>query len=131
MSVTYGNAKKADVIAFSTEGNSFAKIEVKASRRNKGSVLVGTGTLENFPKSNHLFWVLCCIPNTGDEIGQPEFFVLTNEELLAEVGIRIEEYLAKREGLGDQSKWMWSINFADLRKSSYVSAWSKIKDFVN
>lgn len=71
--VTYGNAKAADVVAFSRDGNRAVVIEVKSSA--KGSWVVG-GVV---PPPTSQPWVFVEIPQ--DELASPQYFVLLQDEL--------------------------------------------------
>ncbi len=69
--VTYGNAKKADVVAVS--GRSACPIEVKTTQQSKWNVG------NTIPEANQSIWVLVYLP--PDEMKPVEFFILTGREL--------------------------------------------------
>ena len=70
-SMTYGNAKKADVIAFSPEKNNCVVIEVKTTGQK--SWVVG-GKL---PEKSDLVWVFVLLIDNDS----PRYFILTGEQL--------------------------------------------------
>jgi hypothetical protein len=71
--VTYGNAKAADVVAFSRDGKRVVVIEVKSTSKDKW--VVG-GTV---PRPSDQPWVFVKIPAT--QVDSPSFFVLKQSEL--------------------------------------------------
>ena len=72
-SVTYGNAKSADVIALNPLTEKAKVVEVKTSA--KGRWPVGS----RVPEPSQKFWVFVNLPENIDD--QPEFFILTQEQL--------------------------------------------------
>lgn len=72
-SVTYGNAKSADVVAFSHETGKAVVIEVKTS--TKGRWPVGNRA----PAPSDKPWVFVHLPTKSDE--PPEFFVMMQTEI--------------------------------------------------
>lgn len=72
-SVTYGNAKSADVVAFSKRSGKALVIEVKTS--SKGRWPVGARVPAPSPQP----WVFVHLPLNTDEV--PEFFVMTQENM--------------------------------------------------
>lgn len=72
-SVTYGNAKRADVVAVSRETGKAVAIEVKSS--NKSRWPVGS----RVPVSSRQPWVFVHFPTESHE--PPEFFVLLQSDL--------------------------------------------------
>jgi hypothetical protein len=71
--VTYGNAKKADVVAFSRSGEIAVVIEVKSTSQPKW--IVGTFLPEVSPKP----WVFVYLPTESTEA--PIYYVLLQSEL--------------------------------------------------
>jgi hypothetical protein len=86
-SVTYGNAKSADVIAFSERTGCAVVIEVKSSRRGRWPV----GS--RVPKPSSQPWVFVGVPE--DATTPPEFYVLSQEELHNILAPKEREYMAK------------------------------------
>lgn len=72
-SVTYGNAKSADVIAFVEHSDRVVVIEVKTTRQNQW--VVGSKT----PPKSFKPWVFVNIPDDGIEA--PCFYVLSQSQL--------------------------------------------------
>lgn len=71
--VTYGNAKKADVVAFSTTGEKAVVIEVKCTSQTRWVV----GGVVPPPSSKP--WVFVYVPK--DEFEAPIFYILLQSEL--------------------------------------------------
>ncbi|MBL0143838.1 MAG: hypothetical protein IPP91_17475 [Betaproteobacteria bacterium] len=116
--VTYGNAKKADVIA--VNGAKAAPIEVKSTSQSKW-VLGGV-----LPADNSNIWVLVYLPL--DESASPEYFVLTSAELRKLVLPGHEAYNAKyfaKYGKKYSGKGVVSIE-RKLLEAKDQPAWSKI-----
>ena len=72
-SVTYGNAKKADVVAFSPKNSTALVIEVKST--SKKSWVVGNKN----PEPTEDVWVLVHIP--ADQHQTTRYFILTAREI--------------------------------------------------
>lgn len=72
-SITYGNAKRADVVAFSSSGDKFVIIEVKSTSQQKWKV----GS--RVPLSSEQPWVFVHLPEKLEEA--PSFFILTQAEI--------------------------------------------------
>ena len=83
--VTYGNAKKADVIAVVNE--IALTIEVKTTSEPKW--VLGN----QLPSANQTIWVLVHLPSDQQE--SPSYYVLTGEELHALLLPQQETYLAR------------------------------------
>ena len=128
--ITYGNAKSADILAFSLDGERFARVEVKSSRPTNGSVLVWNGTMEGFVVKPNQFWVLCVVPDVGDEASGPYFFVFNSREMWSAVEDKREAYAALRDGKGDPAGWKWKFSLAELEASLTAGAWSKILNYL-
>ena len=117
--VTYGNAKKADVIAIN--GATAASLEVKSTSQTTW-VLGG-----ELPADNSSIWVLVHLPQ--DETASPEYFVLTSAELRGLVLPQHEEYNKKyREKHGKEysAKGVVSIQ-RKLLNDSHLGAWGKVR----
>jgi hypothetical protein len=82
--VSYGNAKKADIIAFNEGRNSFVSIEVKAS--SKGKWVIG----ERVPEPSDKIWIFVHIPEIEDK--SPEFYIMTQKEIHTVLKIKEIEY---------------------------------------
>ena len=86
-SVTYGSAKKADVIAFSQDTERFVSIEVKTT--SEKSWILGS----SIPAPSDKLWVFVLLPS--DLSQSPEFFVLTSREINDFLTPLYQEYLRK------------------------------------
>lgn len=86
-SVTYGNAKRADVIAFSKTSTKATVIEVKAS--SKGRWPVGS----RVPPPSDKPWVFVHLPPKINE--PPEFFVMTQNDVHALLSSVEKEYFER------------------------------------
>jgi len=80
--VTYGNAKKADVVAVS--GRIACSIEVKTTQQPKW--VVGNKP----PEADNAIWVLVYLPNKDSDAA--EFFILTGAELYAVLKSQAEKW---------------------------------------
>ena len=86
-SVTYGNAKSADVIAFYPDLERVAIIEVKTSSR--GQWIIGN----RVPEPSDRLWVFVHLPENPVE--PPEFFILTQAEIHKELKPGEEAYMKR------------------------------------
>lgn len=73
-SVTYGNAKKAEVVAFSSNISNTLVIEVKSAAAEKW--VVGNKN----PEPSEDLWVLVHIPE--DQVQPTRYFILTSRDIL-------------------------------------------------
>jgi hypothetical protein len=88
-SVTYGNAKRADIVIFSNDYSKCSPIEVKTTRKDKWAI----GCPIPMPSSQP--WVFVYLP--AELESPPEYFVLSQEELhLLMLPIQ-NEYFSKYE----------------------------------
>jgi len=83
-SVTYGNAKKADVVALSPSGRNAVVIEVKTT--SSDSWIVGNSV----PPAGDGLWVFVYLPPS--EADSPKYFVLTSTEVHEIVGADFKAY---------------------------------------
>jgi len=116
--VTYGNAKKADVIAF-REGRSVS-LEVKSTSERKW-VLGGT-----VPPDSDVLWVLVYLPPDSREA--PSYFVLTSAELRKALLPRHDSYLkryAEKHGKAYAAAGVVSVLRHEV-DDSHLGAWQKV-----
>ena len=118
--VTYGNAKSADVIAFSTSGEKAVVIEVKSTSQSKW--IVGSSLPASSPKP----WVFVYMPK--DPVDQPIFYVLLQSELYEILDPVEKEYYRKfkeKHGVeyGDRPG---VVNLARGMAEPFKNAWEKI-----
>jgi hypothetical protein len=83
-SITYGNAKKADVVATSEDGEKAVSIEVKTTSQPKW--VVG----QYVPEPSDKIWIFVHVPS--DSTYFPSFYVLTQAEIHAILKPLDEEY---------------------------------------
>jgi len=84
-SVTYGNAKKVDVVAFSQTTGRFIVLEVKTTSRREW--IIGS----NVPEPSDKLWAFVFLP--PEESQPPQFFILSALEINAFLGPQHEKYL--------------------------------------
>lgn len=121
--VTYGNAKKADVIAVS--GSHALSIEVKTTSQPKW--VVGN----KLPLRDETLWVLVHLPS--DEKESPTYFILSGKELHDLLLPQHKAYLSQyREKHGKEftGKGVVSIN-RKLMGEGHIGAWHKIARKLN
>ncbi len=121
--VTYGNAKKADVVAFSSGSHAVA-IEVKST---PGSRWVVGGSV---PQPSPDPWVFVYIPPTATDA--PSFYVLNQSqlfEILSPVDVAYRRnYLAKHgEEYGDRRG---VVNLSRGEAEPYRDKWATIVDLL-
>ena len=117
--VTYGNAKKADVIAVN-EATAIA-LEVKTTSQPKW-VLGG-----QLPPDNSNIWVLVHLPEKETE--SPEYFVMTSAELRKLILPGHEAYNIKyreKHGKAYSGKGVVSIQ-RKLIDGCHLGAWQKVR----
>ena len=116
--VTYGNAKKADVIA--VRGDKALHIEVKTTSQTKW--VIGN----SIPRNDDTIWILVFIPE--DEAKSPSYFVLKGSDLHNILFPRHERYnenYLKKHGKPFEGKGVFSVTQKDVVDTH--SDWSKIK----
>lgn len=117
--VTYGNAKKADVIAIN--GATAVSLEVKSTSQSKW-VLGG-----ELPADNSNIWVLVHLPE--NEIESPEYFVLISAELRKLLLSQHEAYNIKyRENMVRISLQEVLLQFS--ANSSQATAWELGREYM-
>lgn len=105
-SVTYGNAKSADVVAFIEGSDRVVVVEVKTTKQPEWTFSGRISTKSEKP------WVFVQLPENSNE--PPKFFVLTQSELHAILAPLDEEYCIKyKEKHGREygdKPWMVNIS---------------------
>lgn len=115
--VTYGNAKKADVIAFS-EGRSIA-LEVKST---SGSKWVLGGLL---PTDCPKLYVLVYLPSEATQA--PEYYVVTSAELRKAVQPAYDSYMARYEAKhGKKYSGVGVVSVRQKDIAAHRGAWEKV-----
>ncbi len=120
--VTYGNAKSADVVAFSLSGEKAVVIEVKSTSQSKW--VVGGFTPPASPKP----WVFVYLPASYTE--SPSYYVVLQSELhdiLMPLHIEYNRRFKERHGVeyGDRPG---VVNFTRAQAEPFKDAWGKIVD---
>jgi hypothetical protein len=113
--VTYGNAKKADVVA--VKGRSARSIEVKTTQEQKW--VVGG----KVPEPDDSIWILVYLPH--DDQKPAEFFILTGSELHAILKPIEDAWLRKcQEKHGHPMPGVYSVRRQEIE--NHKGAWQKI-----
>jgi hypothetical protein len=123
-SVTYGNAKRADIVALSQSGTRAIVIEVKSTGQR--SWVIG-GTL---PESSEKPWVLVYLPSNFRQ--SPEFFVLTQEQIHNILAPKHEEYkksYLKKHGREFGGKGVYTLDYNKAKE--FVNRWDTITTLIN
>jgi len=121
-SMTYGNAKKADIVAYSPEQKNCEVIEVKTTDKNKW--VVGG----KMPTKNDNIWVLVLL--SGNK--HPRYFIFTGEELHKCLEPQDLEY--RKKYLEKHGKEFDSKGVVSLKQElaiPFENKWSKITDRFN
>jgi hypothetical protein len=118
--VTYGNAKRADVVAFSnTDDERVVKVEVKTTT-SEDKWVIGN----KVPERSLTPWVFVRIPE-GD--GHPDFFVLTQTEInqiLTPVADEYRHQYLARHGEEFKGRGVETLRLQQIQ--SHRNAWCKI-----
>lgn len=80
--ITYGNAKKVDIVAFSSDKSVFEVIEVKTTDKNEW--VIGS----KLPDLTNDIWILVQLPKENS----PKYHIYTSEELHFAAKPRIDNY---------------------------------------
>lgn len=118
--VTYGNAKKADVIAIN--GTKAASLEVKSTSQTKW--VLGS----KLPAEDSNLWILVYLPEI--ETISPEYFVLTSTELRNLVLPQHETFnnrYRERHGKEFSGRGVVSVE-RKLLDDTHLGAWMKIRN---
>lgn len=120
--VTYGNAKSADVVAFSASGERAVVVEVKSTSRPKW--VVGGA----IPPASDKPWVFVYLPS--DQTQSPCYFILTQSDLRSILEPIEAEYYRKfkeKHGFeyGDRPD---VVNLTRNQAEPFLNAWGKIVD---
>ncbi|HUW77499.1 MAG TPA: hypothetical protein VMV52_01965 [Candidatus Nanopelagicaceae bacterium] len=119
-SVTYGNAKRADVIAFTESSDWAVVVEVKTTRKPQWTFSGRISTRSQKP------WVFVHLPEKSEE--PPRFFVLTQSELHTILAPLDDEYCRKYkekngEEYGDRP---WMVNVSLKLLTGHENKWGAI-----
>lgn len=120
--VTYGNAKSADVVAFSMSGEKAVVVEVKSTAQAKW--VVGG----KIPAPSSKPWVFVHVPE--DTQLPPSFFVLLQSELheiLAPLGDEYRRRFKEKHGV-EYGERVGVENLTMKQAEPFRDGWSKILD---
>lgn len=118
-SITYGNAKKADIVAYSGDKNFCEVIEVKTTAQKKW--VIGNVT----PQKSEDLWCLVYIP----ESFEPEYFILTSRdlnEILTPYDLAYRERYFNKHGKKFEGKGVVSIKRSDIVQ--FQNSWNTISE---
>lgn len=121
-SMTYGNAKKADIVAYSPEQKNCEVIEVKTTDKNKW--VVGN----YLPTPNDDIWVLVLL----NENEHPRYFIFTGVELNKCLEPQDREY--RKKYLAKHGKEFDGKGVVSLKQDlaiPFENKWSKIINRFN
>ena len=121
-SITYGNAKRADVVAFSESSDRVVVVEVKTTRQPKWTFSGRIATKSDKP------WVFVYLPEDSED--PPRFFVLTQSDLYAILAPLDEEYCRKykeKHGFEFGDK-IWIVNIDKELLKDHENKWGAIID---
>lgn len=123
-SVTYGNAKNADVIVFNDEGSKAVVVEVKSTSQSKW--VVGSRVPASEPKP----WVFVYFPTDTNE--PPRYYVFLQSDLHDLLAEEENAYFLRYEqrhgrAYGDRAG---VVNLARAKAEPYRNAWHKIIDLL-
>lgn len=125
--VTYGNMKNTDVVAFSEHGH-YAVIEVKTSTTSRFVTGI-TPEKAKITKKN-VFWVLISVQQDREK-AEPRFFVLSDKEIkkiqMASDKVYLDKYIS-RHGKSFEGKGVPS--FSRSKVESFEGCWEKIDAFL-
>ena len=124
-SITYGNAKSADVIAFDSNSEKATVIEVKTS--TKGHWPIGA----RVPEPSNKLWVFVNLPESIEET--PEFYILTQEEIHNELKPDVDAYLKRyKEKHGVEYGNKPDVTSMKLKYAeNYKNRWSTITSAIS
>ena len=118
-SVTYGTAKKADVIALSPSLSSAVVMEVKSTSNPKW--VLGN----SLPDKSEKLWVLVHLPKLQTE--SPRYFIITSRELnhkLAPIDAKYRSDFLKKHKVKFQGKGVFSFKLEQAEE--FEGKWEKI-----
>ncbi len=120
--VTYGNAKKADVVAFNDSGDKVTVVEVKTTGQKQW--VVGSRT----PETSDKIWVFVHIPKEAAQ--SPTYFVLTQTEIhdiLTPLDVEYNRKYREKHG-EDYGDKPGICNLSLKQAEDHCEAWHKIID---
>jgi Holliday junction resolvase len=125
--VTYGNMKNTDVVAFSQHGH-YAVVEVKTSSTSR--FVTGITPEKARTTLANVFWVLISVQQDREE-AKPRFFILSDTEIkkiqIDSDGIYLDQYSA-RHGKPFTGKGVPSFSLKKVER--FEGRWEKIDAFL-
>ena len=119
-SVTYGNAKKADIVALASSGTSAVVLEVKTTSELKW--IVGG----NIPEPSAKLWVFVYLPQDN---GSPRYFILNAKEINDILTPLQQQYLTKYRTKNGRDRESSARNIFSLEQTNariHEGKWEKI-----
>lgn len=119
-SITYGNAKSIDIIAFTTTSDYVIAIEVKTTQKKQW--VVGNRVPEKSSKP----WVFVYTPENPNEA--PRFFIITQNqlnEILRPIELKYEENFKNKHGV-DYGNRRGIVNIDRNLLASFENKWETI-----
>ena len=119
-SVTYGNAKRADVVCTSRDGERAVVIEVKTSSRGRWPI----GS--RVPELGNQIWVFVYLPTDDKE--PPRFFIWTQDELHTELRPKELAYMERYKKVhGQEYGDRPGVAALNLKEAiAHEGAWEKV-----
>ena len=125
--VTYGNMKNTDVVAFSKLGH-YARVEVKTSSRNR--FVTGLTKKKLLKCDDKVFWVLVSVQQDR-ELATPRYFVLSDAEIKGVQRDSDQEYLDGYYARHQKAFEGKGVPTVSLKKVlPFENSWSKIDAFL-
>ena len=125
--VTYGNMKNTDVVAFSVHGH-YVVVEVKTSSTNR--FITGITPKKIVQKNSHVFWVLVSVQQ-DQEKANPRFFILSDAEIKAVQDRSDNQYFSRYKAKhGKDYSGIGVPSFSINELTPYEDSWSKIDTFL-
>lgn len=125
--VTYGNMKNTDVVAFSDHGH-YAVIEVKTS--STSGFVTGITPEKAKIKRKNVFWVLISVRQDREE-AKPRFFILSDAEIkkiqMDSDQIYLDGYVSRH---GKEFTGKGVPSFAIKKIEKHEGCWDKIDTFL-
>lgn len=128
--VTYGNSKKADVLAFGSEHNTCVRLEVKTTRRKRWPI--GTAVRKSDAVGENVFWVFVLLPRNDSENAAPRYFVLTwsdVRELDKQLSDEYEEKYRKKHGKEFAGDGVPTLTLSHVE--AHEGKWETIKQAID
>lgn len=123
--ITYGNAKKADLYVINHTSGRMARIEVKTSEISRW--VVG----QNIQPADNYFWVLVSTKLVDDNIAN-RYYILSSQEIVnisGQIGAAYSNRYSKKHGVPYNKPGVPNIKQELIH--DHENEWSKIIDYIN